>query len=76
MHKCIVCRGTESRDQLIDEVFKVDGRYVRVDGIPSVVCDRCGEISFDRETTERVRLLVADKDAVSRSATIQVYRYA
>ena len=75
MFTCAVCRGTEPHDRLVDEVFKVDGRYVRVDGIPSMVCDRCGEISFDSETTERVRLLVADKDAASRSATIQVYRY-
>ena len=58
MFTCIVCNAGESLNESVEEVFKVDGRYVLVDGVPSTVCRRCGERSFSRETTEKVRQLV------------------
>ena len=53
---CNVCNAEESHIEFVEEVFKVDGRYVLVGRVPSTVCQRCGERSFSRETTERVRL--------------------
>ncbi len=55
MFTCGVCRGQGSRSELVEEVFRVDGRYVLVGGVPSMVCQRCGERSFSRETTEKAR---------------------
>ena len=46
---CSVCQATDSREELVEEVFQVDGRYVLVGSIPAVVCSRCGEQSFSRE---------------------------
>ena len=76
MHKCIVCHGEELREELTEEVFKVDSRYLKVEGIPSTVCGRCGERSFSRETTEKVRLLVRGQAPSAKSVTMQVYKFA
>ena len=53
-----VCHAEENREALVDEVFHVDGQYALVGGIPAVVCGRCGEQTFSRETAEKVRLMV------------------
>ena len=76
MFTCIVCRGTDSRDRLVDEVFKVDGRYVQVKGSPSTVCVHCGEKSFSSETTEKVRQLVRGQAPSTKSVTMRVYEFA
>ena len=48
MFTCGVCHGNEGHGEFVEEVFRVDGRYVLVDGVPSTVCQRCGERSFSR----------------------------
>ena len=76
MFTCGVCQGQESRIELVEEVFRVDGRYVLVGGVPSTVCQRCGERSFSRETTEKVRLLVHGEAKAAKSVPMQVYDFA
>ena len=76
MLTCIVCHARESREERVDEVFKVDGRYVLAKGVPSTVCNRCGERSFSRETTEKVRLMVHGGAQAARSVPMQVYDFA
>ena len=49
MFTCGVCHGNEGHGEFVEEVFRVDGRYVLVGGVPSTVCQRCGERSFSRE---------------------------
>ena len=58
MLHCHVCRKTESRQELVSEVFDIDGRPVQVEQIPATVCAHCGEAVFSRDTTERVRRMV------------------
>ena len=76
MFTCAVCHGEASRDELVEEVFKIDGRYVLVESIPAAVCVRCGEQSFSRETVERVRLLVNDDTCAAESISMQVFDLA
>ena len=76
MFTCVVCGATESQSALVEEVFKVDGRYVRVDGVPATVCCRCGERSFTRQTTEKVRQLVHGQAISAKSVPMQVYEFA
>ena len=73
---CNVCNAEESQPETVEEVFRVDGRYVLVGGVPSTVCRRCGERSFSRETTERVRLLVHGQAEAAKSVSMQVYEFA
>lgn len=76
MFTCIVCSADQSLTELVEEVFKVDGRYALVGDVPATVCQRCGERSFSRETTEKVRLLVHGQATAARSVPLQVYEFA
>ena len=78
MSECMVCHGKSLREETVDKVFNADGRYVLVAGMPSTVCQGCGERSFSREATERARLLVHDPpaDAPDKSVPMQVYDFA
>ena len=78
MSECMVCHGKRLRDELVDKVFNAGDRYVLVSGMPSTVCQDCGERSFSREATERARLLVHDPpaDAPAKSVPMQVYEFA
>ena len=76
MFTCAVCHGKENCRELVEEVYRVEGRYVLVDGVPSTVCQRCGERSFSRETTEKVRQLVHGEAKAAKSVPMQVYEFA
>lgn len=76
MSSCAVCHAEESRNELVAEIFQIDGRYVLVDRIPAVVCVRCGEQSFSRETTEKIRLLVHDQAKSTKSIAMPVFEFA
>ena len=73
---CPVCSANESREDLVDEVFCIEGQYVLVGGIPAEGCVRCGEQSFSRETAERVRMLVRDEADVEAEVSMRVYEFA
>ena len=76
MPVCPVCLAEESYEELVDEVFQVDGRYVLVSGAPADVCVRCGEHAFSRETVERVRWMIHGEAESDEVVAMQVFRYA
>lgn len=73
---CAVCHANESRDELVTEVFQIDGQYVLVDKIPATVCARCGEESFSRDTTEKIRLLVHGQAESTKSIAMPIFEFA
>lgn len=75
MFKCHVCGSTEYREEVMNEVFQIDGKPVLVEKIPAQVCARCGEEIFSRETTEKVRLLVHGKAKPIKSVQVDVFAY-
>ena len=75
MFSCPVCNSNRSRLELVEEAFKIDGRHILVDRVPSEVCQQCGERSFSRETTEKVRRLVRSGANPRKSMSIPVYEY-
>ena len=76
MFACLVCNADESREELVDEVFHIEGQYVLVGGIPAEVCARCGEQSFSREIAEKVRLMVQDETEAEAQVPMRVYSFA
>ena len=50
MYSCAVCLADESKEELVEEVFRTDDKYVLVKNIPAQVCTRCGEESFSART--------------------------
>lgn len=76
MFECHVCGATESHQELMSEVFIVDGRHVLIEQIPAQVCNRCGEVTFSRATTERVRQIVHGKTKPIGVAKMDVFAFA
>jgi len=73
---CAVCHAKECRDELVTELFQIDGQYVLVDRIPAVVCVRCGEESFVSGTTEKIRLLVHSRAEPTNSIVMPLFEYS
>jgi len=76
MFTCSVCQSHDSCEKLTEEIFQIDGKYVLVDRIPATACVRCGEESFSRETTERVRKLVHGQAQPIKSIALDVFEFA
>ena len=61
MFKCHHCGGTSAQPARVSEVFILEpGRRALVHGVPANLCTHCGEATFSRETTERIRRLADD----------------
>ena len=76
MWKCHVCGFDQSRLDTVHEVFEIDGQLVLVENIPAAICARCGETTFSRETTERIRRMVHGESTPLRSVPLNVFVYA
>ena len=76
MFKCHVCGSTAATDKSVSEVFTIDGRPVLVEHIPAQVCERCGEPTFSRSTTEKVRRLVHGEGRPVRTVPMDVFAMA
>ena len=76
MFKCHVCGSTESRTELVSEIFQIDGKPILMEDIPAQVCARCGEEIFSREATEKVRLIVYGTKKPIKSVQMDVFAYA
>ena len=75
MSACPVCHAEENRQEWVDEVFRIDRQYVLVGGIPAVVCVRCGEHAFSRQTVEKVRTMVHGKAKPTGSVSMRVFEF-
>jgi HTH-type transcriptional regulator / antitoxin MqsA len=73
--RCHVCGATQARQEFVNEVFTIDGKRVLVEGIPATVCARCGEATFSRETTERIRRMLHGEAKPVRAEVLEVSAY-
>ena len=75
MFHCHVCGSGDARAEIVDEVFNLNGKHVLVEGIPAKVCARCGDKTFSRETTERIRRIVHGPLEPTKSVPMDVFEY-
>ena len=75
MPVCPVCRAEESREGRLDEVFRIDGEYVLVGGIPAVVWAQCGQQAFGGEAVEKVRTMVRGGARATKSVSMQFFHF-
>ncbi|MGA1876073.1 MAG: YgiT-type zinc finger protein [bacterium] len=75
MFLCHVCGSTEGKEDFVNEVFNIDDKLVLVEHIPAIVCARCGEETFSRETTEEIRRMVHGEAAPVRSVCMDVFTF-
>jgi YgiT-type zinc finger domain-containing protein len=64
------------REELVNEVFLIDGRFILVENIPAKVCVYCGEAIFSRETTEKIRRMVHGEAEPIKSIQVDVFAYS
>jgi HTH-type transcriptional regulator/antitoxin MqsA len=75
MNRCHVCGNAEFREETVSEVFQIDGKTILVENIPARVCTRCGEPTFSRETTEKIRRMVHGEADPIRTVRMDVFAY-
>lgn len=75
MFKCHVCGNTSAKSDFVNEIFTVEGRRMLVEQIPAQVCERCGEATFSRETTEKIRRLVHGAGQPVRTVPLEVFAF-
>lgn len=52
---CNVCGENRFRNDVVSEVFEINGRRILIENIPAQVCLQCGEMTFSSEVAESVR---------------------
>lgn len=58
MNKCNVCGSTDYYEELVSEILIIDGQRILVENIPAKVCTNCGQPTYSRQTTEKLRRLL------------------
>jgi YgiT-type zinc finger domain-containing protein len=76
MYRCNVCGSTEKKQGFVDEIFRIDDNPVMVEHIPADICVRCGEETFSRETTEKIRRMVHGEAKPIKSISMDIFAYA
>ena len=76
MFQCQVCGSGSFHTEYVSEVFKIDGKFHLVENIPSMVCARCGEETFSRETTEQIRAMLHSQQPPVRSVSLDVFSFS
>ena len=76
MSRCHVCGSIETKEEYTNEIFQIDNKPVLVEHIPATVCVRCGEETFSRETTERIRRMVQGEAKPVKSVSMEVFTFA
>ena len=71
-----VCGNTSAKSDFVNEIFTVEGKRMLVEQIPAQVCERCGEATFSRETTEKIRQLVHGAGQPVRTVPLEVFAFA
>jgi YgiT-type zinc finger domain-containing protein len=64
------------REELVNEVFLIDGNLILVENIPANICIHCGEATFSRETTEKIRRMVHGEAEPTKSIQVDVFAYS
>jgi len=74
--RCQACGTIAACSEVASEAFLIDGLPVLVEGIPATVCVRCGDTTFSRAATERIRRMVHGETQPIRSVRADVFAFA
>jgi len=76
MFQCHVCSSQQMQEELVNEVFLIEDKFILVENIPAKVCVHCGEATFSRETTEKIRRMVHGEAQPVKSIEVDVFAFA
>ncbi|MBW4582136.1 MAG: YgiT-type zinc finger protein [Tildeniella nuda ZEHNDER 1965/U140] len=75
MFQCHNCGANKTHEEQVSEVFQIYGKPVLVENIPAIVCSRCGETTFSRETTEKIRQMLHGDHQPTKAISVDVYAF-
>lgn len=75
MFQCHVCSSQQMQEELVNEVFLIEGKFILVENIPAKVCAHCGEAIFSREITEKIRRMVHGEAQPVKSIEVDVFAF-
>jgi HTH-type transcriptional regulator / antitoxin MqsA len=75
MNSCAVCGGTYHETQ-IRYAQDLDGRFVLVEHVPALVCERCGDTLLAPEVVEKLQSLIWQPVEPKRFEQVPVFDLA
>ena len=75
MFHCYICGSQQAKEAVVNEIFQIEGKPILVEHIPAMVCTRCGEKTFSRQTTEQIRRMVHGQAKPIKSISIDVFDF-
>jgi HTH-type transcriptional regulator/antitoxin MqsA len=76
MFQCHVCGSKKARQEVVTQVFQLEGTPVLVEDVPAMVCTHCGEAIFEMATIEKIRRMVHGEAKPARSILTEVFEFA
>ena len=73
--KCQLCKGRYEK-KLIAHSQYYHGKLVVVDHVPALVCDICGDILYEPETTQKINNIIHAHRKPVRTAPVYEYKKA
>jgi len=63
---CKACRVGKVFSREVAQTFEHEGLEVKIDGIPALVCDNCGQVYFAPGIGNKIRIAASDLFALSK----------
>ncbi|MBD2440002.1 type II toxin-antitoxin system MqsA family antitoxin [Nostoc sp. FACHB-110] len=71
--QCVICKHGETQPGLVTVTLERDDTIVILKGVPTEVCNNCGEYYLSAAVTEQV--LQRAEEAVNKGAEVEILRY-
>ena len=76
MFTCHICGSHEAKDELVSEVFLIEGKPALVEHVPAKIYSQCGEVIFDIDTAEHIRTILHNSSEPTKRVSVPVFEYA
>lgn len=71
--KCVICKHSDTRPGTVTLTLTRAGTTLVIKGVPTSVCENCGEEYVDEATT--ARLLAIAKEAARAGVEVEIREY-
>ena len=76
MFTCHICGSHEAKEELVSEVFLIEGKPALVEHVPAKICSQCGEVIFAIDTAEHIRAILHSSSEPTKRVSVPVFEFA
>ena len=76
MFTCHICGSYEAKEELVSEVFLVEGAPALVEHVPAKICSGYGEVIFTIDTAEHIRAMLHSSSQPTKRVSVPVFEFA